>query len=193
MESSTTATPKSMRADARRNRDKLIAAALELFTEKGTDVALESVAQKAGVGVGTLYRHFPTREALVEAVYMTEVDRLHEGAAELLASHPADEALELWLDLFVQYAVTKRGLVNALRSIIESGGNLKSQSRTKIVDALGSLLDAAGAEGTVRSDLDPEDVLLAMGGIWSLPDEPEWDQRARRLLGLVMDGLRYRA
>ena len=182
-----------MRADARRNRDKLIAAALELFTEKGTDVALESVAQKAGVGVGTLYRHFPTREALVEAVYTTEVDRLHEGAAELLTSHPADEALELWLDLFVQYAVTKRGLVNALRSIIESGGNLKSQSRTKIVDALGSLLDAAGAEGTVRSDLDPEDVLLAMGGIWSLPDEPEWDQRARRLLGLVMDGLRYRA
>jgi AcrR family transcriptional regulator len=192
MESSTTTT-KKMRADARRNRDKLVAAALQLFTENGTDVALEAVAQKAGVGVGTLYRHFPTREALIEAVYLNELDRLHEGAAELLASHPADEALERWLDLFVQYAVTKRGLAGGLRSIIESGGNLRSQARMKLVDALGSLLDAAGAEGAIRSDLDPEDVLLAMGGIWSLPDEPDWDRRARKLLGLVMDGLRYRA
>ena len=192
MESSTTTT-KTMRADARRNRDKLVAAALRLFTENGTDVALEAVAQKAGVGVGTLYRHFPTREALIEAVYLNELDRLHEGAAELLASHPADEALERWLDLFVQYAVTKRGLAGALRSIFESGGNLYAQSRAKIVDALGSLLDAAGAEGAIRSDLDPEDVLLAMGGIWSLPDEPDWAGRARKLLGLMMDGLRYRA
>jgi AcrR family transcriptional regulator len=192
MESSTT-TNKTMRADARRNRDKLVAAALALFTEKGTDVALESVAQQAGVGVGTLYRHFPTRDALVEAVYLNELDRLHAGAGELLASYPPDEALERWLDLFVQYAVTKRGLAGALRSIFESGGNLYAQSRAKIVNALGSLLDAAGAQGTVRSDLDPEDVLLAMGGIWSLPDEPDWDGRARKLLGLVMDGLRYRA
>jgi AcrR family transcriptional regulator len=192
MESSTTTT-KTMRADARRNRDKLVAAALQLFTENGTDVALEAVAQKAGVGVGTLYRHFPTRDALVEAVYLTELDRLHSGAAELLASYPPDEALERWLDLFVQYAVTKRGLAGALRSIFESGGNLYAQSRAKIVDALGSLLDAAGAEGAIRSDLDPEDVLLAMGGIWSLPDEPDWAGRARKLLGLMMDGLRYRA
>jgi AcrR family transcriptional regulator len=192
MESSTT-TSKTMRADARRNRDKLVAAALALFTEKGTDVALESVAQQAGVGVGTLYRHFPTRDALVEAVYLNELDRLHAGAAELLASYPPDEALERWLDLFVQYAVTKRGLAGALRSIFESGGDLYAESRAKIVNALGSLLDAAGAQGTVRSDLDPEDVLLAMGGIWSLPDEPDWDGRARKLLGLVMDGLRYRA
>jgi AcrR family transcriptional regulator len=192
MESSTTTT-KTMRADARRNRDKLVATALQLFTENGTDVALEAVAQKAGVGVGTLYRHFPTRDALVEAVYLTELDRLHSGAAELLASYPPDEALERWLDLFVQYAVTKRGLAGALRSIFESGGNLYAQSRAKIVDALGSLLDAAGAEGAIRSDLDPEDVLLAMGGIWSLPDEPDWAGRARKLLGLMMDGLRYRA
>jgi AcrR family transcriptional regulator len=186
-------TSKSMRADARRNRDKLLAAAQRLFTASGTEVPLEAVAKEAGVGVGTLYRHFPTRDALVEAVYLTEVDRLHEGAGELLASYPPEEALERWLDRFVQYAVTKRGLVDALRSIIESGGNLKSQSRSKIVDALGLLLEAASADGAVRSDLDPEDVLLAMGGIWSLPDEPEWDQRARRLLGLVMDGLRYGA
>ena len=192
MESSTSAT-KTMRADARRNRDKLVATALQLFTENGTDVALETVAQNAGVGVGTLYRHFPTRDALVEAVYLTELDRLHSGAAELLASYPPDEALERWLDLFVQYAVTKRGLAGALRSIFESGGNLYAQSRAKIIDALGSLLDAAGAEGAIRSDLDPEDVLLAMGGIWSLPDEPNWAGRARKLLGLMMDGLRYRA
>jgi AcrR family transcriptional regulator len=193
MESSITTTTKPMRADARRNRDKLVAAALALFTERGSEVALEAVAKRAGVGVGTLYRHFPTRDALVEAVYLNELDRLHAGAAELLASYPPDEALERWLDLFVQYAVTKRGLAGALRSIFESGGNLHSQARTKIVDALSSLLDAAAAEGTIRSDLVPEDVLLAMGGIWSLPDEPDWAGRARKLLGLVMDGLRYRA
>lgn len=193
MESSTTTTTKTMRADARRNRDKLVATAQQLFTAKGTDVPLEAVAKKAGVGVGTLYRHFPTRDALVEAVYLTELDRLHEGAAELLASHPPDEALERWMDLFVEYAITKRGLAGALRAIVASGGNPYLQSRAKIVDALRTLLDAAGAAGAIRSDLDPEDVLLAMGGIWSMPDEPGWDQRARTLLGLVMDGLRYGA
>jgi AcrR family transcriptional regulator len=189
MESAT----KTLRADARRNRDKLLAAALTLFTEQGTDVPLEAVARQAGVGVGTLYRHFPTRDALVEAVYLQELDRLHEGAAELLAGHAPDEALALWMDLFVQYAATKKGLSGAMQSVIASGGNPYSQSRAKMVEALSLLLDAARAEGTVRDDLDAEDVLLAMGGIWTLPVEPGWEQRARKLLGLVMDGLRHGA
>lgn len=183
---------KPRRADARRNRERLLAAALAAFTERGTDVSLETVAREAGVGVGTLYRHFPTRDALVEAVYLAELDRLHEGAEELLAEHPPEVALARWMDRFVEYAVAKRGLSAALQCVIASGGNPFSQSRAKIVGALATLLDAAQASGTVRADLDAEDVLLAMGGVWSLPVEPGWEERARRLLGLVMDGLRYR-
>lgn len=185
-------TDKPRRADALRNRERLLAAALALFTERGTDVSLETVAREAGVGVGTLYRHFPTRDALVEAVYLAELDRLHEGAPELLAKHPPEEALALWMDLFVEYAATKRGLSGALQAIIASGGNPYLKSRAKIVEALTTLLDAARAAGTVRDDVDAEDVLLAIGGIWSMPVEPGWEERARRLLGLVMDGLRYR-
>ena len=117
------ATTKTMRADARRNREKLLSSALDLFTEQGADVSLDAVAKHAGVGVGTLYRHFPTREALVEAAYLTELDRLHDGAAELLAEHPADEALARWMDLFVEYAQTKRGMAGALQGVIASGGD----------------------------------------------------------------------
>jgi AcrR family transcriptional regulator len=177
-------TEKPRRADALRNRERLLAAALALFTEQGTDVSLETVAREAGVGVGTLYRHFPTRDALVEAVYLSELDRLHEGAAELLAEHPPGEALARWMDRFVEYAATKRGMSGALQY---------SQSRTKLVEALTTLLDSALAAGAVRADVDAEDVLLAIGGIWAMPVEPGWEERARRLLGLVMDGLRYGA
>lgn len=182
-----------MRADARRNREKLIATARDLFAAQGADVPLESIAQEAGVGVGTLYRHFPTRDALIETVYLTELDRLHEGAAELLESYPADEALARWMDLFVEYAATKRGLRPALRAIAEAGGKPHAQSRAKIVEALSSLLEAAGAAGAIRADVDPEDVLAAISGLWSMPDDPDFERRARTLLGLVMDGLRYRA
>ncbi|MDQ3093370.1 MAG: TetR/AcrR family transcriptional regulator, partial [Actinomycetota bacterium] len=143
-------TEKPRRADALRNRERLLAAALALFTEQGTDVSLEAVAREAGVGVGTLYRHFPTRDALVEAVYLSELDRLHEGAAELLAEHPPEEALARWMDQFVEYAATKRGMSGALQSVIASGRNPYSQSRTKLVEALTTLLDSARAAGAVR-------------------------------------------
>ena len=183
---------KPRRADALRNRQRLLAGALALFTEQGTDVSLEAVAREAGVGVGTLYRHFPTRDALVEAVYLSELDRLHEGAAELLAEHSPEVALAQWMNQFVEYAATKRGMSGALQSVIASGRNPYSQSRSKLVGALTTLLDAARADGAVREDVDAEDVLLAIGGIWAMPVEPGWEERARRLLGLVMDGLRYR-
>jgi AcrR family transcriptional regulator len=184
---------KAMRADARRNRDKLLVAALELFATKGTDVPLEAVAAAAGVGVGTLYRHFPTREALVEAVYLAEVDRLHDGAAELLAEHPPGEALALWMDRLVDYGVTKRGLSAALQSVVVSCGDPYSQSRAKVKAAFTTLVEAAAAAGEIRRDVDPEHVLHATAAIWSMPDEPDWPDRARTLLRLVMDGLRYGA
>lgn len=184
---------KAMRADARRNREKILVAALELFTERGTDVSLDAVARAAGVGVGTLYRHFPTREALVEAVYLHELDRLHESAAELLAEHPPGEALSRWMDQLVDYGATKRGMSSALQSVIAAGGNPYSESRVKIAAALATLVDAARDAGVIRSDVDAEDVQRAIGGIWAMPFEPGWEERARTLVGLVMDGLRYGA
>jgi AcrR family transcriptional regulator len=187
-----THTDRAMRADAVRNREKLLAAATELFAA-GTDVPLEAVAKRAGVGIGTLYRHYSTREDLVAAAYRKEVERLHDAAAELLRDHPPDVALAEWMDRFVTYAAAKRGMLDALRCAFESDSGLKTDARGQILDALGTLLDAGTAAGTIRADVTPDDVARAMGGIWVMPDGPDWPEQARRLLGLVMDGLRYGA
>jgi AcrR family transcriptional regulator len=182
-----------LRADARRNRESLLSAAAELFADSGTDASLEAIAKKAGVGIGTLYRHFPTRESLVEAAYRNEVDQLSAAAEELLRSHPPDEALAEWMERFVSYSATKRGMAEALQSVVASNSHLFAESKAQIVKAITTLLDAAAAAGAIRKDADPEDVLRAMGGIWLVPLEPGWQDRARRLLQLLMDGLRYGA
>jgi AcrR family transcriptional regulator len=182
-----------LRADARRNRESLLGAAAELFADSGTDASLEAIAKKAGVGIGTLYRHFPTRESLVEAAYRNEVDQLSAAAEELLRSHPPDEALAEWMERFVSYSATKRGMAEALQSVVASNSHLFAESKAQIVKAITTLLDAAAAAGAIRKDADPEDVLRAMGGIWLVPLEPGWQDRARRLLQLLMDGLRYGA
>src|SRR5262245_39397024 len=125
-----------MRADATRNREKLLDAAIELFAQQGTGASLEAVAARAGVGIGTLYRHFPTRDALVEAAYRSEVDHLCEAATELLAEHPADVALELWMERFLSYTATKRGMRDALMPIVASRTpDLWSQTRQQIIEA----------------------------------------------------------
>ena len=182
-----------MRADARRNRDKLIAAAKDLYAETGADVSLDAVARRAGVGAGTLYRHFPTREALVEAAYRSEVAELSAAADDLLATRPPDVALAEWMDRFVAYAAAKRGMSEALTSCVASGLPLFANTRSRMLTALGVLIDAAVADGSIRPDADAEDVLRAMGGIWQMTDGPQWREQARRLVGLLMDGLRYGA
>src|SRR5918998_82358 len=131
---------KPLRADARRNRERLLDAALALFVESGPEVALEAVARGAGVGIGPLYRHFPTREALVEAAYRSELDRLCDAADELLAAGPPDRALRAWTDRFVDYMTTKRGMAAALKVVIASGGNPYAVSRDRLLEAVGSLL-----------------------------------------------------
>jgi AcrR family transcriptional regulator len=186
-----TKTPTKLRADAARNRDKLLSAAVALFAEHGPDVSLEAVAKRAGVGIGTLYRHFPTREALLEAAYRNEVTHLSDAADELLAQHPADEALALWMDRFVDYATTKRGIGPALKAMVSSS-ELFADARRMNVGAIDRLLAAGAAQGTIRADVGAEDVLHAMGAIWALSGDG-WDEHARRLLRLVMDGLRYGA
>ncbi|HYI20836.1 MAG TPA: TetR/AcrR family transcriptional regulator [Solirubrobacteraceae bacterium] len=182
---------KPLRADARRNRERLLDAALALFVECGPDVALEAVAKRAGVGIGTLYRHFPTREALVEAAYRSEVAHLCEAAEELLRDRAPDAALAAFMDRFVDYAATKRGMKPMLMAVAESGSDVFADTREQIVGAVARLVDAGVAAGAIRSDVDADDVLRAMGIVWSLPAGQE--EQARRVLGIVMDGLRHGA
>ncbi len=186
-----TISARTLRADARRNRDKLLAAATEAFAEEGENVALETVAARAGVGIGTLYRHFPNRDALVVAAYQHEVDALCAAAADLLRSQPADEALRAWAERFADYIATKRAMGDALRSAVASDSPLFADTRGRILGALRLLLDAGVAAGTLRADVDPEDVMRVINGIWYLPDSPQWRDTVGRMLDLVIDGLRY--
>jgi AcrR family transcriptional regulator len=183
---------KPTRADARRNRERLLATALEVFAGQGTDVSLNVIAKAAGVGIGTLYRHFPTREAILEAAYRNEVAQLCD-IEELLRDRPPDAALEDWMNRFVDYAVTKRGISGALRSLAASGSDIYDDTRRQILAAVTQLLKAGIAAGTIRPDADAEDVLRATGAIWLIPDEPGWADHARRVLTLLMDGLRHGA
>src|SRR6059058_2320215 len=130
---------RTLRADAQRNRDRLLEVAAHAFASGG-DATLEAIAREAGVGIGTLYRHFPTREALVEAAYRNELTRLCEAAGELLAAEPPDLATRAWMDRFIDYMATKRGMAEALRAVIASGGNPYATSRDQMVTALAQLL-----------------------------------------------------
>lgn len=176
-----------MRADAQRNRDRLLEVALDAFTHGDDSVTLDAIAKRAGVGIGTLYRHFPTREALIEAVYRTELTKLCDSAPELLASMPADEAVRAWMDRFFDYMTTKRGMAGALKTVIASGVNPFAQTKVLLIEALGPLLESAG------SDSDPVDVLASLSGVALAAGEPEQREQAGRMLDLLMDGLRYRA
>ena len=182
---------RALRADAQRNRDKLLTAATEAFAEHGENVALESIAARAGVGIGTLYRHFPSREALVAAAYRNEVDALCAAAADLSAALPADLALRAWAERFADYIATKRAMGDALRSAAGSDSPLFAETKARIVGALRLLLNAGAASGTLRADVDPTDVMRVLHGIWYLPDGPEWRADVGRMLDLVIDGLCY--
>ncbi|HEV3169126.1 MAG TPA: TetR/AcrR family transcriptional regulator [Actinocrinis sp.] len=182
-----------LRADAQRNRDKLLEVAVRAFSQGGPEIPLESIAKEAGVGIGTLYRHFPTREALVEAAYRSELARLCDSAADLLRELPADRALRAWMNRFIDYMATKQGMAEALRAVIASGGNPFSESRDRLTAAI-SLFLAAGADaGILRSDVDSYDVLAGLSGISLSAGEPARREQAGRLLDLLLDGLRYRA
>jgi AcrR family transcriptional regulator len=183
---------RTLRADAQRNRDRLLEVAARVFADGG-DVTLEGIAREAGVGIGTLYRHFPTREALVEAAYRNELARLCDAAADLLATAPPDRALRTWMDRFVDYMTTKRGMKEALRAVVASGGNPFAHSRDRMSEALGLLLRAGAEAGTLRPDVDPVDVLSGLTGVSLAAGEPAQRAQAGRLLDLLVDGLRFGA
>jgi AcrR family transcriptional regulator len=178
------------RADAVRNRQRLIEVAQRAFTSGEAKVSLEAVAKEAGVGIGTLYRHFPTREALVEAVYLAERGRLCDTADELLAEQPPEQALRAWMDCFADYIATKREMADALRALIADGTVTRSQAREQLSGAVRRMLDAGATAGTLRPDARAEDVVVALVGVFSVCTLPGEREQAGRLLDLLMDGLR---
>jgi AcrR family transcriptional regulator len=187
-----TSVARRLRADAQRNREQLLANAVAAFSADGPEITLESIARRAGVGIGTLYRHFPSREALVDAAYRSELARLCDSVPALIVSRPADQALRAWLELFGEYMTTKRGMADALRMVIASGGDPFAESRGRLLAAFGTLLEAGVADGTLRDDISAADVLASASGIWLAAGEPAQRVRALRLVDLLMDGLRYR-
>ena len=186
----TAAVTRTMRADARRNRRVLLDVASRAFSSGEDKVTLDAIAREAGVGIGTLYRHFPTREALVEAVYRNELERLRARAGELLASQAPDVALRTWMDRFADYVAAKRGMADTLRAVVASGAIAASETRDGLADTIRSLLDAGAAAGTTRNDVEAHDVLASLTGILLTTREPAQRERAGRMVDLLMDGLR---
>jgi AcrR family transcriptional regulator len=175
------------RADARRNYDALVAAARAAFAEDGTGAPLEDVAERAGVGIGTLYRHFPTRVALLEAVYVDEVEAMAR-AADDLSELPSWDALSQWLHQYVGFAATKRALNEALLEVAPESDALLA-CRTALAEAGTALVERAQRDGVIRADTNFPDVGRMVGGIAMIPTaDPEQKQR---LLSLALDGLRY--
>ena len=181
------------RSDARRNRDAILAAALAAFNES-PDASLNAIAKRAGVGNATLYRHFPTREELVLATYHQEVNNLVDAADLLLEEQAPIDALRSWVERLARYAVTKHGLADALRKATTPGSDLSStRTYDVIVAALDRLLKANIAAGTLRSGLDPEDVILALAGLWQLDPASNWRAQAQRVYEIVLSGLQRSA
>jgi AcrR family transcriptional regulator len=186
-----TTQPSALRADARRNRERILEAAVRAFSEKGADVAIDTIAKAAGVGSATLYRHFPTREALVEAAYRNELARVCDRAAELLADNPPDRAMRLWMDDFIDYLAAKQGMADALRAAVASGADPFAETLDKLATAIATLLHAGADAGLLRPDIDPVDVGFSLSGIALITSDPAQRERAGRLLDLLLDGLRH--
>ena len=182
-----------LRADAQRNREKLLTTAVAAFAERGVDASLEDIARQAGVGIGTLYRHFPTRDALMEAVYRHQVELLCDAADDLVATRDADQALEAWMERFVDHVATKRGMAMALKSVIGKDSELFAYCHGRIRSSVEMVLANAVEAGAIRSDVEAADLLKALSGICLVSDQPGWQDQARRLVSLLHDGLRYRA
>lgn len=174
------------RADAAQNRARIIESARALVVRPG-ELKLNEVAKAAGVGQGTLYRHFPTRDDLLVEVYRGDVESLVTAAPELLADQPPLEALESWLRRVADYARVKRGVFAAVTATARS--DLAGPSAGSIAEAITLLLDAAKAQGTVRSDVDARDVVLLLGALMKIEDD-EWETRASHLIGIILAGLR---
>jgi AcrR family transcriptional regulator len=178
------------RADALRNRERLLTAAKAVFHRGAGDISLDEVAAEAGVGVGTLYRHFPTRDALIEAVYRTEVQALAASAARLGEERKPLDALREWMRLFVDYIATKHLVAPALNGVVGGPSAIYADSGRLITDAITGLVGRAAAAGELRSDLDPLDLLRALVGVANVSAAPGWEESAKRLVDILVAGSR---
>jgi AcrR family transcriptional regulator len=178
--------PERGRADARRNREQLLQAATAAFVAADGPVSLEAIARDAGVGIGTLYRHFPSREALIEAVYRAELAEVCASAAKLLERHPPATALRRWMDRYATFVAAKQGMAESLRAILASGAIEPSETRADILGAVELLLEAGAAAGSLRGDVLADDVMSSLLGISLASRSPA---QVQRLLDLLADGL----
>ena len=182
--------PRRPRSDARRNRERLLETAKAAFTRHGADASLEEIAKQAGVGTGTLYRHFPTRDTLIEAVYRSEVEKLAASALKLAETMPPIDALRAWMLLLVDYIAAKHIIAPALNSIVGGPSRLYEGSRSLIQGAIDELARRAKKNGDLRKDLDSSDLLRALIGVSHVGSGHDWQQSARRLVDILIAGSR---
>jgi AcrR family transcriptional regulator len=178
------------RTDAQRNRERILEVAKEAFTRSGASTSLDDIARHAGVGAGTLYRHFPTRDALLEAVYRTEVEKLAAAERKFAQAMPPIEALRAWMLLFVDYIATKQIIAPALNTLVGGPSKVFEASGAQIKAAIHALVKRAIKSGDIRPDLDPLDLLRALVGVSNVASGPDWPQSARRLVDILILGSR---
>jgi AcrR family transcriptional regulator len=178
------------RTDAQRNRERILEVAKEAFTRSGANASLDEIAKESGVGPGTLYRHFPTRGALLEAVYRTEVERLAAAEPTFAETMSPVEALRAWMLLFVDYIAAKHIIAPALNAYVGGASKLYEGSRAQIQGAIDALVKRAIESGDIRKDLDPIDLLRALIGVANVASAPDWQQSARRLVDILITGSR---
>lgn len=181
---------RKLRTDAQRNRERILGVAKEAFTRRGANASLDDIAKDAGVGAGTLYRHFPNRDALIEAVYRSEVEKLGAAQRKFAETMPPIEALRAWMLLFVDYIAAKHIIAPALNTIVGGATKLYEGSRAQIQGAIDALVKRAIKSGDIRNDLDPFDLLRALIGVSNVASTPDWQQSARRLVDILIDGSR---
>lgn len=183
-------TPRKPRKDALRNRERILEVAKEAFTQFGADASLDEIAKQAGVGPGTLYRHFPTRDALIEAVYRTKVEKLAEAARKLAEEKPPMEALRAWMLLFIDHIADKQIIAPALNSVVGGASKLYEGGRSMVQGAVDTLVKRAIRSGEMRKDVDAFDLLRALIGVSHVTVGPDWKQSARRLVDILVAGSR---
>jgi AcrR family transcriptional regulator len=183
-------TARKPRADAERNRERILQVAKQSFTRSGADISMDDVAKQADVGPGTLYRHFPTREALLEAVYRTEVERLAAAAEDFALKQPPLEALRVWMLLFVDYIATKQLIAPAINTLFETPSKLFEPTGVLVKKAINTLVQKAIESGDIRADLEPLDLLRALVGVSNVASTPDWPASARRLVHILLAGSR---
>lgn len=189
MERQQARTTRRPRTDAVRNRERVLEAAKAVFSAGGAEASLEAVARRAQVGIGTLYRHFPTREALFEAVYRREVEQLAELAERLRSEASPANALRIWLRAIVDFVATKKGMSAALALAAHGSSELSAYTSDRLTEAVSGLLERAIAAGEIRGDIGPEDLLRAMVGMCYMQDQPGWQTSVQRLVEVFVDGL----